>query len=46
MMMVVDVDKCEQPFDELVSGMSEYGDECGLNVRVQRQDIFDAMHKI
>ncbi len=46
MMMVVDVEKCAQPFDELASALSKYGDERSLNVRVQRQDIFDAMHKI
>lgn len=46
MMMVVDTAQCEAPFDELAAAMADYGQERGLSVRVQRQDIFDAMHRI
>ena len=46
MMMVVDTAQCSQPFDTLSSALADYGQNRGLSVRIQRQDIFDAMHRI
>ena len=46
MMMVVDTALCEQPFDALSAALADYGQNRGLSVRIQRQDIFDAMHRI
>ena len=46
MMMVVDLALCPTAFDELSQGMKEYGERQGLSVRIQREDIFDAMHKL
>ena len=46
MMMVVDTAQCEQPFDALSAALADYGQNRGLSVRIQREDIFDAMHKI
>ena len=46
MMMVVDTALCEQPFDTLSAALADYGQNRGLSVRIQREDIFDAMHKI
>ena len=46
MMMVVDLALCPTAFDELSRGMKEYGERQGLSVRIQREDIFDAMHKL
>ena len=46
MMMVVDTEKCTVPFDQLAAQMGTYGDERDLTIRVQRKDIFDAMHRI
>lgn len=31
---------------ELVTRMDEIGKEMGLSIRVQREDIFEAMHRI
>ena len=46
MMMVVDVSGCTVPLAELCVSMEEMGKEKGLSVRVQREDIFEAMHRI
>ena len=46
MMMVVDTAQCEQPFDALSAALADYGQNRGLSVRIQREDNFDAMHKI
>ena len=46
MMMVVDLALCTTAFDVLSREMKAYGDEKGLSIRIQREDIFDAMHKL
>lgn len=46
MMMVVDLAQCEEPFDKLGLALKEHGEERGLSIRIQREDIFDAMHKL
>ena len=46
MMMVVEVSMCNVPLAELVTKMDELGREMGLSIRVQREDIFEAMHRI
>ena len=46
MMMVVDVSACSVPLAELVVLMEEMGKERGLSGRLQREDIFEAMHRI
>lgn len=46
MMMAVDVAACTVPLAELCRIMDVKGQEMGLSIRVQRQDIFEAMHRI
>ena len=46
MMMVVDLTLCREPFDKLRAALREYGEGRALSIRIQREDIFDAMHKI
>ena len=46
MMMVVDVSKCSIPVAELVELLDAQGKEMGLSIRLQREDIFEAMHRI
>lgn len=46
MMMAVDVSACTVPLAQLVEGMDQMGKEMGLSIRVQREDIFEAMHRI
>ena len=46
MMMVVDLAECRAPFDALRASLREYGESRGLSIRIQRMDIFDAMHTL
>ena len=46
MMMVVDVTECSVPLARMCVDMEEMGKEKGLSIRVQREDIFEAMHRI
>ncbi len=46
MMMAVDVSACNVPLAELVTRMDETGKDMGLSIRVQREDIFQAMHRV
>lgn len=46
MMMAVEVSQCSVPLGELVTKMEQAGREMGLSIRVQREDIFEAMHRI
>ena len=46
MMMVVEVSMCNVPLADLVTKMDDIGKEMGLSIRVQREDIFEAMHRI
>ena len=46
MMMVVDVSNCTVPLAELCKAMDTKGQEMGLSIRVQREDIFEAMHRV
>ena len=46
MMMVVDVSNSTATIAELVKIMEEKGREMGLSIRLQREDIFEAMHRV
>ena len=46
MMMAVDVSACKVPLAELVDIMEATGKEMGLSIRVQREDIFEAMYRV
>ena len=46
MMMAVDVSACKVPLAELVEIMEDTGKAMGLSIRVQREDIFEAMYRV
>ena len=46
MMMATDVSECNVPLAALSTEMEQVGKEMGLSIRVQREDIFEAMHRI
>ncbi len=46
MMMAVDVSASEVKFSELAQILEAKGKEMRLSIRLQREDIFDAMHRI
>lgn len=46
MVMLVDLLDETTPFESLSTALTALGEDIGLQVRIQRMDIFDAMHKI
>ena len=46
MMMVVDVTEAKVPLAQLCVEMESEGKSRGLSIRVQREDIFEAMHRV
>ncbi|HHU84813.1 MAG TPA: ACT domain-containing protein [Clostridiales bacterium] len=46
MTMLVDTSDCTVSFDELSCSLNKKGEAMGLNIRIQREDLFSAMHRI
>lgn len=46
MIMLVDLSDCTMAFDRLARELKEKGAERCLDIHIQRQDIFEAMHRI
>lgn len=46
MIMLVDVSEIKGSFAELSAALDEEGQRRGFSVRIQREDIFQAMHRI
>ena len=46
MVMAVDIGAATASFGDLSAALAELGAEMGLSIRIQRQEIFDAMHRI
>ncbi|MBR0057296.1 MAG: ACT domain-containing protein [Kiritimatiellae bacterium] len=46
MMMVADFSGARRPFDEIAADLRAIGDDLGLQIRCQREEIFDMMHRV
>lgn len=46
MVMLVDTDEGVGTFGELADAMTALGKEMGMDIRAQREDTFQAMHRI
>ena len=46
MIMAVDVTEANVSFAEITDSLSALGAEMGLSIRIQREEIFNAMHTI
>ena len=46
MIMLVDASACAVPFAELATLLKVAGEEMGMQIRAQREDVFNAMHRI
>ncbi|MBP3389087.1 MAG: ACT domain-containing protein [Clostridia bacterium] len=46
MTMLVDLTDATSAFDEIRQALQVKGEELGLSIRIQNEDIFNAMHKI
>ncbi len=46
MIMLVDISKSKVPFAELIKEIEQMGKDQGLEIHMQRSEIFEAMHRI
>ena len=46
MVMMVDTSKCTMEFADLSDKLKQLGEQQHLSIRIQREDIFNAMHRI
>ena len=46
MVMLVDLSKMQVSFKEMTGLLEKMGEELGMEIRMQRSEIFDAMHRV
>lgn len=46
MMMIVDMNDSSKPFSEAASELEQIGEEIGVIIKCQREEIFSKMHRI
>lgn len=46
MMMIVDMTKMQKPFVQAAEELTKLGESVGVQVKCQREEIFDVMHRI
>ena len=46
MVMLVDISKSKADFSDLSVKLEEKGEELGLKIKIQHEDIFNSMHRI
>lgn len=46
MMMIADMTNSAKPLEEMMSDLDAIGEEIGVKIRVQREEIFTGMHRI
>ncbi len=46
MMMIVDMAASLKPFEDVAHELSQIGEEIGVQVKCQREEIFEEMHRI
>ena len=46
MMMIADIASSAKPFDQCSRELAQTGEEIGVAVKCQREEIFDRMHRI
>ncbi len=46
MMMVVDLNEASKPFSDISQELKGVGEEIGVVIHCQKEEIFDSMHRI
>lgn len=46
MMMITDMNASSKPLADIQSELSQIGEEIGVVIKCQREEIFDSMHRI
>ncbi|MCR4849995.1 MAG: ACT domain-containing protein [Lachnospiraceae bacterium] len=45
MMMIVDMEKCDKHFVEVADELEELGNDIGVIIKAQKEEIFEKMHR-
>ena len=46
MMMIADIAEADQSFDQLQAGLNKVGEDIGVEIKCQKEEIFEMMHRI
>lgn len=46
MMMIVDLEGAEKPFADISKELAQIGEEIGVDIKCQKAEIFEKMHRI
>ncbi|QFJ55131.1 ACT domain-containing protein [Pseudobutyrivibrio xylanivorans] len=46
MMMIVDINAATKSFDDVQKDLEVLGEEIGVQIKAQKEDIFNAMHRL
>jgi len=46
MMMITDITGSSKKFGEIADGLDAVAEELGMQIKMQQEDIFDAMHRV
>ena len=46
MMMIVDLSTSEKPFADCSAELEQIGEEIGVSIKCQREEIFEMMHRV
>lgn len=46
MMMIVDMNESAKPFGDVADELAQIGEEIGVIIKCQREEIFEKMHRI
>ncbi|MDC7280056.1 ACT domain-containing protein [Butyrivibrio fibrisolvens] len=46
MMMIVDINAATKSFDDVQKDLETLGEEIGVQIKAQKEDIFNAMHRL
>ena len=46
MMMIADIAAASKPFDQCARELEQIGEEIGVTVKCQREEIFNKMHRV
>ena len=46
MMMIVDTNQMQKPFGDMADELAVLGEEIGVVIKCQKEEIFDKMHRI
>jgi len=46
MMMIVDINETVKEYDTILTDLNKIGEEIGVSIKCQKEEIFDMMHRI